>query len=353
MCKISIITPVYNVEGYLEKCIDSILNQTFSDFELIIVDDGSPDLCGTIADQYALKDKRIKVIHKDNGGAPSARNAGIEQATGDYFYFPDSDDWLEPDYLECLYKIACTTGVQLVISGYVMEYCEKKKNMSFTVLPKEKIFDSKEKVRHNVHLYFDNMMVAVPWNKLYRADYIKEKNLRFPNLKWDDLHFNMEVIKELDSFAVSPATGYHFFRSRAGSETTHVFDEMLYEKRTEQFKHILSVYKFWKIKDKEIYSTLYGYYASRLIQCIQEISISDKTMAYRKNAIKNILDKELSKKAFAYGKIESKLLRISAIPARCNNVTISFWVGKIIGFVKLHFSTVFYYLKSTSVNNAI
>ena len=92
MCKISVITPVYKVENYLEKCIDSILNQTFTDFELIIVDDGSPDACGTIADKYEKADSRVIVIHKENGGAPSARNAGIEIARGEYFYFPDSDD---------------------------------------------------------------------------------------------------------------------------------------------------------------------------------------------------------------------------------------------------------------------
>ena len=92
MCKISIITPVYKVENYLKKCVDSILNQTFTDYELIIVDDGSPDFCGKIADEYLKIDKRVKVIHKENGGAPSARNAGIDISSGEYLYFPDSDD---------------------------------------------------------------------------------------------------------------------------------------------------------------------------------------------------------------------------------------------------------------------
>ena len=93
MPKISVITPVYKVENYLRKCVDSILEQTFSDFELFIVDDGSPDGCGKIADEYEKKDSRVHAIHKENGGAPSASNAGIEKATGEYYYFPDSDDW--------------------------------------------------------------------------------------------------------------------------------------------------------------------------------------------------------------------------------------------------------------------
>lgn len=113
MCKVSVITPVYKVEKYLGKCIDSILNQSFKDFELIIVDDGSPDSCGKIADEYEKIDSRVKVIHKENGGAPSARNAGIEIAKGEYFYFPDSDDWLDPEYLQELVVLAEKTHAEL------------------------------------------------------------------------------------------------------------------------------------------------------------------------------------------------------------------------------------------------
>ena len=138
MAKISIITPVYKVEKYLRKCIDSILNQTFEDFELFIVDDGSPDSCGVIADEYEVKDKRVHVIHKENGGAPSARNAGIMQAEGEYFYFPDSDDWIEPTYLQELYELALRTEAQLVVSGYTMEYYENNRKQSYSVVVPEK-----------------------------------------------------------------------------------------------------------------------------------------------------------------------------------------------------------------------
>ena len=93
--KISIIVPVYKVEKYLHKCIDSILAQTFKDFELILVDDGSPDNCGKICDEYAKRDNRIVVVHKENGGQASARNRGINIARGDYIGFVDSDDWID------------------------------------------------------------------------------------------------------------------------------------------------------------------------------------------------------------------------------------------------------------------
>lgn len=100
MPKFSVIVPIYNVEEYLEECVESVLAQTYPDFELILVDDGSPDGCGVICDEYALKDSRIRVIHKKNGGLSDARNAGLDQATGEYIYFLDSDDSILPDLLE-------------------------------------------------------------------------------------------------------------------------------------------------------------------------------------------------------------------------------------------------------------
>ena len=96
----SVIVPVYNIERYLEKCVDSILNNTYKNFELILVDDGAPDGCPRICDSYSEKDKRVRVIHKKNGGLVSARQAGIEIATGDYVVCVDGDDWVSENYLE-------------------------------------------------------------------------------------------------------------------------------------------------------------------------------------------------------------------------------------------------------------
>ena len=350
MAKISIITPVFKVENYLRKCIDSILAQTFSDFELFIVDDGSPDSCGMIADEYEKKDSRVHVIHKENGGAPSARNAGIEMASGEYLYFPDSDDWLEPTYLQELYDVAEKTGAQLVISGFVMEYYENNKNQSYSVSMPEADYNNQQIVRCNLHKYFNNMMMAVPWNKLYRASFIEEHNLRFPNLKWDYLHFNMDVIMDIEKVAISSSTGYHFFRSRPGSETTTVFDGMLYKKRKEQFEHVLKVYKHWGIKDREICSTIYGYYAARLVQCVQEASMSESDK--KEDIIRDILNDSLSEKALRVGRVDSKPLAIAIRPMRNKNVKGCILVGKLMGFVKNNMASLFHKVKSTSVNKA-
>ena len=112
---VTLIVPVYNVEKYLNRCIDSILNQTLEDFELILVDDGSKDNSGNICDEYMRKDRRVKVIHKENGGLSDARNSGIEISTGEYLSFIDSDDWVEKEFLETLYNNAIKYQAEIVI----------------------------------------------------------------------------------------------------------------------------------------------------------------------------------------------------------------------------------------------
>jgi glycosyltransferase involved in cell wall biosynthesis len=123
MCTISIIVPVYNVEKYLSRCIESILNQTFSDFELILVDDCSPDRCGEICDEYAGRDERVKVIHKEErSGAGNARYSGIQAATGRYVGFVDSDDWIETDMYSVLLGLMEGSGSDIACCEYVLEY---------------------------------------------------------------------------------------------------------------------------------------------------------------------------------------------------------------------------------------
>ena len=194
------------------------------------------------------------------------------------------------------------------------------------------------------------MMMAVPWNKLYRTDYIQKKGILFPNIKWDDLHFNMEVIRDIESVAISSSSGYHFFRSRQGSETTIVFDGMLYKKRKEQFEHILDVYEHWNTEDSTIMSVVYGYYSSRLVQCVQEIAISD--IENKRKLIKEILTDKLSKVAIKKGVICSRLLAVAVTPMKLGNVTGCIVVGKCIGIFKKKMPSLFYKLKSIYVNKA-
>ena len=187
MPKISIIVPIYNVEKYLPRCIDSILAQTFTDFELILVDDGSPDNCPQICDEYAKKDNRIKVIHKENGGVSSARNIGLDISNGKYLSFVDPDDIINTKYLDLLYN--SIDDADFVYCEFIRftDKCNFNEllNSEFDVYTKENVYNC---------IYFWSAINPI-WNKLIKKETIG--NLRFDNsLKnAEDTLFNFELLK--------------------------------------------------------------------------------------------------------------------------------------------------------------
>lgn len=177
---ISIIAPIYKVEPYLRRCIDSILNQTYQDFELILVDDGSPDNCGAICDEYAAKDTRVRVIHKENGGLSDARNAGYEIAQGEFIAFIDSDDWIAPDFLERLHSTLVETGADICECEVFRTGGEEVDSAPGT----PKIFDTAEAMEQLIH---DGNFHQHVWNKLYRRETIGD--IVFPKGKTNEDEF--------------------------------------------------------------------------------------------------------------------------------------------------------------------
>lgn len=171
MPAISIIVPVYKAEQYLPQCIESILAQTFADFELILVDDGSPDNSGAICDTYAQKDSRIKVIHKENAGVSAARNAALDIASGTYIMFCDSDDWVEPEWCQSLYDAIQKPNVVMAVCGYNSW--------------KEDLTSSTQESEKSIGLVklsdtFGAPISGVPWNKIFDREQIEKHGIRFP-----------------------------------------------------------------------------------------------------------------------------------------------------------------------------
>lgn len=177
--KISIIVPVYKVEPYIHKCVDSILAQTFKDFELILVDDGSPDNCGQICDEYAQKDSRVKVIHKENGGVSSARNVGIDTALGEYITFIDPDDIIEQNMYQVLFEHAIKYSADIVVCP-IRSFNEVEGTISIsTVWLEGNILDKKnieEKIIPSIlrKKYYSILSVV---NKLYQKNSLINMNL--------------------------------------------------------------------------------------------------------------------------------------------------------------------------------
>lgn len=178
MPAISVIVPVFKVEEYLCRCIDSILAQTFTDFELILVDDGSPDNCGAICDDYAAKDSRIRVVHKENGGVSRARNTGIECSTGEYIAFVDSDDYIRVDYLETMYNRMVSNDYDCVSIGYAivdLDNIEIKKGVHPAL---EYVLNSEYDVYEHIVSVLRGKTGWELWTRLFRADIIRVNNIR-------------------------------------------------------------------------------------------------------------------------------------------------------------------------------
>lgn len=205
MPELSIIVPIYKVEKYLPKCIESILNQSFIDFELILVDDGSPDYCGLICDEYAGKDSRVKVIHQNNQGVSAARNAALDVAEGRYLGFVDADDWIEKDMYQTMLQTAFVSRADVVICG--IQYFTENGILIREDLKGCKCFSQKELL---INLYGKpNPMGGGCVNKVFLRS--KIENVRFnPNLSMaEDWVYLFECFKQCDSGYQIPAAFYN------------------------------------------------------------------------------------------------------------------------------------------------
>lgn len=206
--KISIIIPVYNVEEYLPRCIDSLRNQSFQNLEIILVDDGSPDNSGKICDEYALKDDRIKVIHKENGRAYDARNKGLDIATGDFIGFMDSDDFIHPEMYQSLYNLLTDYNTDIA-------QCSFTKVQSGEIIPP--VPDNSPRVFSNegalAQLYSDvSIEFAVIWNKIYKKELVQ--NVRFKKaFIHDDEFFTYKLFYAATKVVAIDSEFYYYYQS--------------------------------------------------------------------------------------------------------------------------------------------
>jgi glycosyltransferase involved in cell wall biosynthesis len=210
MAQVSIVVPVYEVEKYIRKCIESIQAQTFSDFELILVDDGSKDASGRICDEYAKKDKRIRVIHKENKGVSEARNDGIKDSMGEYICFIDADDWIEKTMLESCINNIIETDSDAVCHGYKQELW---KGESIVNVEEKNVTDSFETLTHDdisekMEVFWSCCSNYV-WNYLFKREIIKEES--FPDIKISEDHiFVLNILKKCRKLSFLKDVSYHY-----------------------------------------------------------------------------------------------------------------------------------------------
>lgn len=223
--KISVIVPVYKTEGLLDRCVESIVGQTYKNLEIILVDDDSPDNCPAMCDEWAEKDSRIRVIHKENGGVSSARNAALDIATGDYIGFVDSDDWIEPEMYSSLIQKISESGKNIALCSYYAVEISGERYECRCVVDKE-VLDKDDYFRFIV-LGGDGGYI---WNRLYDADILKE--VRFDEDIWysEDLLFNFKTAQKSNGAAILDKIEYNYVQKRIKEQAwvmnDHSFDSM-------------------------------------------------------------------------------------------------------------------------------
>jgi len=212
MPKISVIVPVYNVEKYLHRCVDSILNQTFTNFELILVDDGSVDQSGIICDEYAKKDKRVHVIHKKNGGVSAARNIGIDEAQGEYISFCDSDDYFELDFLQHAYYNCEKYNIELYQAPfYILDENNKRKSASFS---SPKVYKKSLDIPEEDYVFpLIQGYVSSCWSSLINKDVIKSTRFNEKSIFGEDTRFIFDLLAKGVSYYADNSFMYNYVQT--------------------------------------------------------------------------------------------------------------------------------------------
>ena len=223
MAKVSVIVPVYNVEKYLKRCLNSLINQTLSDIDIICINDGSKDSSLQILEQYAQKDSRIVIYNQENSGLSVARNTGLEHASGEYIGFVDSDDWVDLDFYEKLYNSAKNNNADIAVADFIREHPNKKPKR--LKLKEEKIYTTPE----------DKFMICkvhregCVWNKIYRTEFIHSINLKFvPKMYYEDRDFTIRSLYFSKKLVTTPNTYYRYFvnpKSIVNKRRNYIQDE--------------------------------------------------------------------------------------------------------------------------------
>ena len=221
---ISIIVPIYKAEQYIHRCVDSILAQNYTDFELLLIDDGSPDRCGAICDEYAAKDSRVRVFHKENGGVSSARNLGLDNAQGEWITFIDADDYVHPNFLSSLYS---QHDADLIVGSFQIVGSDEV----WDVLLKDYLYD-KSSLKENVFDLLMKINFQTPWGKLFNYELLKTYHLRFDEkmIANEDLLFVMNCLLHIESLRTCASTYYFYERGNVNglSQNFHHFYPYFY-----------------------------------------------------------------------------------------------------------------------------
>lgn len=225
MCKVSIIIPIYKVgENFLRKCIESTISQTLEDIEIILIDDGSPDNCGQICDEYAKKDGRIIVIHQKNKGLCGARNAGVKRATGEWISFVDGDDWIESEMCETLYNYSKNDDFDVIICGITKDYKHKSCKYDYSKFEDKKVYENEECKYLQKEMLDHTARISSVYAKLIKRDILLKYNV-FHNESLrqgaEGIEFNLRLFKNVKKVLFVKEHFYHYMYNPESISASH------------------------------------------------------------------------------------------------------------------------------------
>lgn len=274
---ISVIIPVYKAEKYIEKCVRCVLAQSYRNLEVILIEDGSPDRSGEICDSLAEEDARIMVIHKDNGGAADARNAGLDRKTGAYIAFVDADDYMEPEYIETLYKTLAENNAQVAVCGFktidesgnpvVIDRLHEETEAN-DVSAEVKIFTGNDMILQDLRGHWEHV---APWGKLYQAELFAD--VRYP--KWpayEDEQVFIRIFDQVETVAAGKKKLYYYvqhegslmntaYSEKARSTTLYMWRERIayYQDGAKKHQELLNCVKQAFVAWNVLYLSLHGH----------------------------------------------------------------------------------------------
>lgn len=347
---ISVVMPIYNVEKHLRKAVESVKAQKIQDFEIILVDDCSPDGCPSLCEELAKEDDRIQVIHHEkNKGLSEARNSGLAVASGKYIWFMDTDDYVDADLFEKAEASVKENPAKVIVFGLTEDYYDQNDALHHSVEIKEKkrTFRRPEDLRKYVIRMEQKTLYGYAWNKFYDLDYLRQIGLQFEVVTLiEDILFNVKYFMDIDSMNVLDFSGYHY-NKRMDNSLTSKFVPQYYELHRRRIDMIYQQYLYWNMCTDTVKAILAALYTRYIFSAIQRNCDKRAKMSFgtRRRWIKNVYQEELFQALIPYGKTNGKLLKIMLEVLKRRQVLAAQMIGRTIYICKEKLPLVFSVVK--------
>lgn len=349
---ISIVVPVYNTKTSVSKCVNSLVHQTYTDTEIILVDDGSDFGTASICDLLMKEYDNVVVYHCENRGVSAARNYGIQKASGKYIFFADSDDYAEPRMLEVMVEKAERYQSQLVIAGYYFDIVCTNKNKHYVECIKQKMssinIETKDELKNEMVTLWDSSLMYNIWNKLFQLEIIKNNQIYFPLGKEfnEDRDFVREYMYHVQTAFVIEDCFYHYIRENDVGATGIYRLDML-EIRKEEFRNLCSFFKKMGVYNAQSREYISREHFDRVVGTVENIFHSNMSGREVRCEISKILNDNDTKYVMKYAKPKSKKMKILYMIFKTRNVGIIYTIIKIIYLIKRVNPALFYRLRQS------